>query len=76
LGPGHRTNRKNFKKLSKNDCLFTPSIFPVNEKSRFATIFVFNRVQRVHKPMPGNGAMGNGKSTAGALARGIWAFAG
>jgi hypothetical protein len=44
------------KKLSKNDCLFTPSIFPVNEKSQPVTTCVFNRVQTIHRRMTGFGA--------------------
>jgi hypothetical protein len=44
------------KKLSKNDCLFTPSVFYVNEKLRSVTAFIFNRVQPIHRPMTGFGA--------------------
>jgi hypothetical protein len=44
------------KKLSKNDSVFTLSIFRVNEKSRVATICVFNRVQHVHRTVTGFGA--------------------
>jgi hypothetical protein len=44
------------KKLSKNDSVFTLSIFRVNEKSRVATICVFNRVQHVHRAVTGFGA--------------------
>jgi hypothetical protein len=44
------------KKLSKNDYLFTPSIFPVNEKSQPVTTRIFNRVHAIHRPMTGFGA--------------------
>jgi hypothetical protein len=48
------------KKLSKNDCVFTPSIFRVNEKSRVVSTFICNRVQAVHRRMTGFGAEGRG----------------
>ena len=44
------------KKRSKNDCLFTPSVFLVNGKSRLATLCVFNYVHAVHRRMTGFGA--------------------
>jgi hypothetical protein len=43
----HRPEK--LKKLSKNEFVFTLSIFRVNEKSQVATICVFNRVQPVHR---------------------------
>jgi hypothetical protein len=44
------------KKLSKNEYVFTPSIFAVNEKLQVVSTRVFNRVQPVHKPVPKFGA--------------------
>jgi len=44
------------KKLSKNDYVFTPSIFFVNEKSQVVSTRIFNRVQPVHKPVTEFGA--------------------
>ena len=44
------------KKLSKNDSVFTPSIFYVNQNYTFVTTPVFNRVHAVHSPMTENGA--------------------
>jgi hypothetical protein len=46
------------KKVSKNDSVFTLSIFRVNEKSRAVSIFICNGVQAVHKTMTQNGAGG------------------
>jgi hypothetical protein len=56
LSPGRRTNRKNFKKLSKNDYVSTPSIFRVNEKLTLLTLRVFNPVQPVHRQVTENSA--------------------
>jgi hypothetical protein len=42
--------------LSKNDYLFTPSIFYVNKNCAFVSAPVFNRVHAIHRPVPGNGA--------------------
>jgi hypothetical protein len=44
------------KKLSKNEYVFTPSIFYVNENFAFVSTPVFNRVHAVHRPMTGNSA--------------------
>ena len=44
------------KKLSKNDYVFTPSIFAVNEKIVLLCGFLFNRVQPVHRRVTGFGA--------------------
>jgi hypothetical protein len=47
------------KKLSKNDLVVRPSIFPVNEKCGFVSTCLFNRVHAVHKLLTGNSATGN-----------------
>jgi hypothetical protein len=44
------------KKLSKNEYVFTPSIFFVNEKHAFVSTCLFKRVHAVHKRMTGFGA--------------------
>jgi hypothetical protein len=44
------------KKLSKNEYVFTPSIFFVNENYAFVSTPVFNRVHDVHRHVTGNGA--------------------
>jgi hypothetical protein len=36
-------------KLSKNECLFTPSISGVNRKRHHLCLFAFNRVHAIHK---------------------------
>jgi len=44
------------KKLSKNEYVFTPSIFLVNQKYAFVSTHLFNRVHAVHNPVTGIGA--------------------
>jgi hypothetical protein len=44
------------KKLSKNEYVFTPSIFPVNEKDGVVTTCVFSGVQPVHRLLTENSA--------------------
>ncbi|HEV2467743.1 MAG TPA: hypothetical protein VGS78_01010, partial [Candidatus Sulfotelmatobacter sp.] len=45
------------KKLSKNEYVFTPSIFFVNEKYALISTCCFNRVQGVHNRVPQNSAI-------------------
>jgi len=45
------------KKLSKNEFVFTPSIFKVNQNHALLTTRLFNRVHAVHNPMTENGAV-------------------
>jgi len=59
------------KKLSKNDCLFTLSIFSVNGKVRAVTACVFNRVQAVHRPVTEFGANRSSISRKSRARRGI-----
>jgi hypothetical protein len=58
LEPRTPHQSEKLKKLSKNDCVFTPSIFRVNGKSLAVTTFIFNRVQPVHRGMTGYCAKG------------------
>ena len=50
MSPGRGTNRKNFRNVSKNECLFTPSIFAVNIPCEISG------VQPVHRTLPQFGA--------------------
>jgi hypothetical protein len=59
LEPRTPHQSEKLKKLSKNECVCTPSIFGVNEKSRVVTAFLFNQVQAVHRGMTGFGASAN-----------------
>ena len=59
LEPRTRHQPEKLKKLSKNDSVFTPSVFAVNEKYAFVSTRFFNRVHAVHRQVPGNSATGN-----------------
>jgi hypothetical protein len=59
------------KKLSKNEYVFTPSIFFVNENYAFVTTSVFNRVHAVHRAMTGNGAVSMSGSAESRTGRGL-----
>jgi hypothetical protein len=50
------TSRKNLEAVKERSCC-TPSIFGVNEKYAFVSTWIFNRVQRVHRPVTGNSAV-------------------
>jgi len=52
--------------VSKNDCVFTLSIFRVNQNYASLSVLFFNRVQAVHKPVTGFGAAGEADSLAAA----------
>jgi hypothetical protein len=58
LSPGRRTNRKNLKAV-KERFSSTLSIFFVNQKSRFVSGCIFNRVQPIHRGVTGFGAAVN-----------------
>jgi hypothetical protein len=47
------------KKLSKNEYVFTPSIFYVNENYAFVSTRLFSRVHGIHRLVPENGAIAN-----------------